>query len=434
MHFLDLPPELIDEILLTFDPFDVARLSQTCRSFRSHIYNDDRDDALWGGLYLSQQYDDPRLCLTQDGRERPKVDWRRELQRILRARSVMIDSSLCKPNELGKVLQTLIDMISFVPPISSSGGSEDTLSNLNWTYTPGFEEISSNLVWVAAMLRQGFLDDVKTRPGLTDREKQLLAKLHTYYGLTNGDTTRKSRVASWAYVYNMRNYRWDNDFGPFTNEGVRGGVNWEHMQAIHHVMSRHLVTLDEGETVEYAIYKMSMPYTQISIPRGLDLAKEKDWAGIKGLWKVSFCFVDHRDLNAFNDPPNSGIDTSIFESDDFVEIFRTMDVDLEVAHTEHDPEHPDRPVIIFFGKMRDPSTSTMSGRIEMTPDNQVHWSSVSGDSGNAIWSLEGIQVGGLRSAYGVLGSWTTIYHDEDDPVGPFWLRKAEDDEGVVIVT
>lgn len=32
-------------------------------------------------------------------------------------------------------------------------------------------------------------------------------------------------------------------------------------------------------------------------------------------------------------------------------------------------------------------------------------------------SLEGIQIGGLRSEYGVLGSWTTIYHDEDDPVG-----------------
>ena len=297
MHFLDLPPELIDEIILNFDPFDVARLSQTCRSFRSHIYNDDRDNALWRGLYLSQPYDDPRFCLTQDGRERAKVDWRGELQRILRARSVIIDISLCKPNELSKVLQTLIDLISFVPPLSSPGVSGDTFFNISWTSALGSKEISSNLVWVTAILRHGFLDDVKTRPGLTEREKQLLAKLHTYYGLTNGDTTRKSRVASWAYVYNMRNYRWDNDFGPYTTDGVRGGVNWEHMQAIHHVMSRHVVVLNEGEDFKYAIYKMSMPYTQISIPRGLDLAKERDWAGITGLWKVSFCFVDHRDLN-----------------------------------------------------------------------------------------------------------------------------------------
>jgi len=32
-------------------------------------------------------------------------------------------------------------------------------------------------------------------------------------------------------------------------------------------------------------------------------------------------------------------------------------------------------------------------------------------------SSEGVQVGGLRSAFGVLGSWTTIFHDADDPVG-----------------
>lgn len=293
MHFLGLPPELIDEILLSFDPFDIAQLSQTCRSFRSHIYNDDRDDALWRGLYLSQPYDDPRLCLTQDGRERAKVDWRGELQRILRARSVINDVRLCKPNELSKVLETLIDMISFVPPIFLPGVSP---SNINWTSALGAKEPSSNLVWVADILRHGFLDHIKTRPGLTERDKQLLAKLHTYYGLTNGDTTRKSRVASWAYVYNMRNYRWENDFGPYTPEGVRGGVNWEHMQAIHHVMSRHVVALNEGEDFEYATYEMSMPYTQISIPRGLDLAKERDWAGITGIWKASFCFVDHRDL------------------------------------------------------------------------------------------------------------------------------------------
>lgn len=78
-----LPMASSEHIVHFLDPFDVARLSQTCRSFRSHIYNDDRDDTLWRGLYLSQPYDDPRLCLTQDGRERAKFDWRAKLQRIL---------------------------------------------------------------------------------------------------------------------------------------------------------------------------------------------------------------------------------------------------------------------------------------------------------------------------------------------------------------
>ena len=42
---------------------------------------------------------------------------------------------------------------------------------------------------------------------------------------------------------------------------------------------------------------------------------------------------------------------------------------------------------------------------------------ISGEQGNAIWNCEGIQVGGLGSSFGILGSWTTIFHDIDDPVG-----------------
>jgi hypothetical protein len=32
-------------------------------------------------------------------------------------------------------------------------------------------------------------------------------------------------------------------------------------------------------------------------------------------------------------------------------------------------------------------------------------------------SCNGVQVGGVRSSYGVLGSWTTAFHHPDDPVG-----------------
>ena len=67
---------------------------------------------------------------------------------------------------------------------------------------------------------------------------------------------------------------------------------------------------------------------------------------------------------------------------------------------------------------------------------------------NAIWNCEGVQVGGLGSLFGILGSWTTLSHDIDDPVGeksqtlssttpadkqslfdigPFWLCKITDD-------
>lgn len=44
-------------------------------------------------------------------------------------------------------------------------------------------------------------------------------------------------------------------------------------------------------------------------------------------------------------------------------------------------------------------------------------------AGSSFWltlcagSSDGIQVGSVRSAYGVLGAWTTTAHDIGDPVG-----------------
>ena len=34
-------------------------------------------------------------------------------------------------------------------------------------------------------------------------------------------------------------------------------------------------------------------------------------------------------------------------------------------------------------------------------------------------SSEGVQIGGVRSSYGVLGSWTTVHHEIHDPVGMY---------------
>jgi hypothetical protein len=164
----------------------------------------------------------------------------------------------------------------------------------------------------------------------------------------------------------------------------------------------------------------------------------------------------------------------MFEDPEFLEVFRTLDVNLYLKRTEPDPAHPTTPVLYFFGEMQAPSISTMTGRVRMSVDNQIQWHfvscghsfvflkrclqvqviegfffvQISGDQGNAIWNCEGIQVGGLGSSFGILGSWTTIFHDIDDPVGkelhigslemcylptdksplkigPFWLRKYE---------
>lgn len=49
------------------------------------------------------------------------------------------------------------------------------------------------------------------------------------------------------------------------------------------------------------------------------------------------------------------------------------------------------------------------------------------NSEDAEWSTEGVQVGGVGSAVGVLGLWTGAEHERTDPLGrrPFWNQCYE---------
>ncbi|KIM40988.1 hypothetical protein M413DRAFT_72451 [Hebeloma cylindrosporum] len=402
MEFSRLPPEIVEEILVYCDPIDVAQVAATCSAMRDIIYGSE-DSKLWRELYLAQPFDDPRDCVSQGGQPRPHpIPWKSELQRIIRARIVVCSEnpwSILKSGELVDILNTFLDMVCYVPPR---------------TLNDSIEELSSNLLWVAAMLRLGFIDLLEASTLVTEGEQQLTARLHTYYGLTKVDGKRMARVKSRAYVYDMRNYHPDNKYGPFLSDG---GVDWVHMQALHHVVSMHMVSLMEDEEFEFAVFPLSLPYTQIVIPREVPDEEKDDWAGVNGVWAVSFCFCDHRDLLRFNEGNATTLDTSIFEEEDFREVCRSLNVTLSVRRIEPDPEHPSRPILHFFGEMHQPSTSTMTGTVRMTPDNEVEWKFVSGDEGDAIWSSIGVQVGGLRSSFGILGAWTTIFHEGGDPVG-----------------
>lgn len=274
----DIPSDILEEILQSSDPYDVASIAATARTFHSLVY-ESADQHLWRALYLAQPLDDPRLCVSMNGKPRSAIDWKGELQRIMRAQSVLANIKRCRQHERCTILKTLLDMVCNVPPLSSAYNSS---------------QLSQNLLWVAAFMRRGaFIDHINWVP--SDEEFQLRARLHTYFGLTPADVRRARRVESRAYVYNMRNYRWGNNFGPFLMDSS-GRVNWVHMRELHHVLSMHIIDLQEDEDFDFTIFQMSLPFTQITIPDAMNLDQEKDWAGVSGSWRCSFCFCDHREL------------------------------------------------------------------------------------------------------------------------------------------
>ena len=57
-------------------------------------------------------------------------------------------------------------------------------------------------------------------------------------------------------------YRPENDYGPLLSNGA---VNWEHMQALLHVVSMYMVDPKEAG-FEFPSFPMSLPQTLIVIP------------------------------------------------------------------------------------------------------------------------------------------------------------------------
>lgn len=61
----------------------------------------------------------------------------------------------------------------------------------------------------------------------------------------------------------------------------------------------------------------------------------------------------------------------MFRNPGFSETFRVIPVHFRIIGTEEDPEHPNRPRMLFAGEVRD--GQTMVGRVEMTPDKHLRW-------------------------------------------------------------
>lgn len=278
--FLDLPPEILEHALLELDPLDVASASQVCRLLSELVYAPS-NEVFWQRLYLRQPLDDPRACRTPLGLPAPPTDYKRTLQRIMRARTVVRNPAVCRPDERTAVLTTLLALAQHTPPMR--GPLDDS-------------RLSLNLVWLAALLRPGaFLDAAPWPPAPAERAAR--AHLHTRFGLSARDYRAVRRAEARARVYAARYCAAANDFGPFLLDGS-GRVDWEHVCAIHHAMSTHLVPGTDAEptAVPYTIFPMSLPFTQSIIPADLDLDAVDDWAGIAGDWDCAFCFMDHRDL------------------------------------------------------------------------------------------------------------------------------------------
>ncbi|KAF9506427.1 hypothetical protein BS47DRAFT_433806 [Hydnum rufescens UP504] len=133
--------------------------------------------------------------------------------------------------------------------------------------------------------------------------------------------------------------------------------------------------------------------------------------------------MDYRDLILLQGP----LDHSLFQQLDFGEALRFLFVSLKVTRIE-DPDTPGlvdprRPTIHFRGtsNLRAPNESSVYGTVSVTPEGDIRWFMVSTFGGEDRWQSTGVQIGGVGSAMGVMGTWSGFDHHERDPAGPYWL-------------
>ncbi|PLW57299.1 hypothetical protein PCANC_02386 [Puccinia coronata f. sp. avenae] len=181
-----------------------------------------------------------------------------------------------------------------------------------------------------------------------------------------------------------------------------------------------------------------------SDPLPLDL-NHYDWAGVSGRWLRVVCYLDYRLFHDYNF--GRKMSTSL---NDCSEVLRIMTLELNViaigTHPEsYEPQHipmdvqtnrRDRPPIYFEGTSAynvgasrnlivGQAVSQVRGCVSMTVDGEVRWTLVSTLGGVDRWASEGIQVGGVRARWGVVGVWSDVNRDEvDGPVGPFYFFKT----------
>jgi len=65
--------------------------------------------------------------------------------------------------------------------------------------------------------------------------------------------------------------------------------------------------------------------------------------------------------------------------------------------------------------------------VRQTPSGAIRWTTFSIFHGEERWRSEGVQIGGLKSARGILGNWFDKDYDVHGPAGPTAFWKISDE-------
>ncbi|KAL0950721.1 hypothetical protein HGRIS_007497 [Hohenbuehelia grisea] len=435
---LTIPQEIAEFTLSLCHPRDVIAFSMACRLAYSLVH-DTTDQFIWRHIFLSL-FDDPHLALKAPrGGQGRMLDspttgkgWKAEI-----ARRFMAEHACKKHAADEAVYELLLTMIQDATPANENSKFPNSIP-------------SRNLLWLARVLRESRVLSDESK--CLDDQSTACRRLRSYVALSfefdsvddsiNAENPMTSalrtlRSHSRRYVYDLRNYAAETHWGPFHWSRK---VNWEHVEALVNVVMLNLREMRytwpwARETIPPAGPEFTRAY---SAPGG---HSSTDWAGVEGTWARYVCFMDYRDLFAFNFTSIAGgpRNPAYFHDPSFREATRLIELTLHLTspeslrfrgETDTDTlgcimDDPQYPPLYFCGKSRgaNGNEATVEGNVRMSAEGVVLWRFVSVYDGHTQWSSEGVQLGNVASAMGVIGVWTSDIHEDGDPAGKFFLKR-----------
>ncbi|TQV96520.1 F-box domain-containing protein [Cordyceps javanica] len=438
-----LPAELLHHIFSWLEPRDLGALPRVCPALNDYVKGNWK---LCQDVYLNHLDNPPNNT---------NIDWEQALHDF-------------EP-ELAFVHRTVTDLLDRA---SSRGYTNDNSNTHSASRNADFlrQLFAGSDSTRAAFLERSFLfervrcerplpfpstdgddgQDAAAAAAARAETHQRSARLHCLYGtpILNVGRLRSTRTYPFACstVYDMRGHTTRTRWGPFRDDGS-DRVDWEKVEAVmvvlgYNIQSKRFVSKlfsDVWSTPFSGSWSQSYLQTPpLSPAQDLSSLELSDPYGVTGTWYRVVCFLDYNDFFTYNFPmgdpfpanmPRPGISVG--------EATRLIILKLRVTHIE--PPGPDDgqelPVVHFTGDSRllddgwdANASSELRGTVRLTREGEVRWTSSSVYNGQERWKSEGIQVGGVRSARGVLGFWFDSEYDAHGPVGPTAIWKASDSE------
>ncbi|KAK8051203.1 hypothetical protein PG993_002588 [Apiospora rasikravindrae] len=379
---------------------------------------------------------------------RTNVNWEQNLKDLVRLQAVCHQPDIqTKRSELAFVYDTVTEALRNACVDGERATSSTThfysrnaalLSRLFSTYDNQYAFLERSFLYERARAELPHAGTFSSPP---KKEHQMSAKLHCLYGVPmlyaqrSPHETRQGKMSPFACskVYDIRQYTPLTRWGPFMDDGSVS-VDWEKVEAI--LTSGKPLLLVSGLAV---ISPLPLDEEEVVDLNPLDL---QDPYGVTGTWLRVVCFLDYTDFFDFNFSAEQALPANIpRRAIEYGEATRLILMRITIDRI--DPPGPedgqDLPVVHFKGVSRslddswdENANSDLTGEINakvgetgtvrLTPEGEVRWTTFSIFNGQERWRSESIQLGGAKSAKGVLGNWFDKDFDPRGPTGPtaFW--------------